>query len=123
MKEEDLLAIAKEAAKNIKTEHDLSKLTKMLSKITIDGALNAELDDHLVTIRMKLVILTTVVMDQPTKQSRQKMASLKLMLPEIERGILSQNWLKRINVACLPLKIKLCILYARLINTRNSQHI
>jgi len=47
MKKEDLLAIAKEAAKNIKTEHDLSQLTKMLSKITIEAAPNAELDDHL----------------------------------------------------------------------------
>jgi len=47
MKKEDLLAIAKEAAKSIKTEHDLSQLTKMLSKITIEAALNAELDDHL----------------------------------------------------------------------------
>lgn len=47
MKKEDLLAIAQEAAKNIKTEHDLSQLTKMLSKITIEAALNAELDDHL----------------------------------------------------------------------------
>ncbi len=47
MKKENLLTIAKEAAKNIKTEHDLSKLTKILSKITIETALNAELDDHL----------------------------------------------------------------------------
>ena len=47
MKKEDLLAIAKEAAKNIKTEQNLSQLTKMLSKITIEAALNAELDDHL----------------------------------------------------------------------------
>jgi putative transposase len=47
MKKEDLLAIAKEAAKNIKTEHDLNALTQMMSKITIEAALNAELDDHL----------------------------------------------------------------------------
>ncbi len=47
MKKEELHAIAKEAAKNIKTEHDLTELTKMLSKITIEAALNAELDDHL----------------------------------------------------------------------------
>lgn len=47
MKKEDLHAIAQEAAKNIKTEHDLTELTKMLSKITIEAALNAELDDHL----------------------------------------------------------------------------
>ena len=47
MKKEDLLAIAQEAAKNIKTEHDLTALMKMMSKITIEAALNAELDDHL----------------------------------------------------------------------------
>jgi len=47
MKKEDLLAIAQEAAKNIKTEHDLNALTQMLSKITIEATLNAELDDHL----------------------------------------------------------------------------
>ena len=47
MKKEDLLVIAQEAAKNIKTEHDLSALMKMMSKITIEAALNAELDDHL----------------------------------------------------------------------------
>jgi len=47
MKKEDLLAIAKAAAKNIKTEHDLTELTKMMTKITIEAALNAELDDHL----------------------------------------------------------------------------
>jgi len=47
MKKEDLLATAQEAAKKIKTEHDLNELTQMLSKITIEAALNAELDDHL----------------------------------------------------------------------------
>ena len=47
MKKEELHAIAQEAAKNIKTEHDLTEITKMLSKITIEAALNAELDDHL----------------------------------------------------------------------------
>lgn len=47
MKKEELHAIAQEAAKNIKTEHDLTEITKMLSKITIEAALNAELDGYL----------------------------------------------------------------------------
>jgi len=37
MKKEDLLAIAKEAAKSIKSEHDLNALTQMLSKIIKGG--------------------------------------------------------------------------------------
>ena len=47
MKKQDLLLIAQEAAKNISTEQDLNELRKMLTKITIEKALNAELDEHL----------------------------------------------------------------------------
>lgn len=47
MKTEDIQALAAEAAKNIKSEQDLHELKKMLSKITLETALNAELDDHL----------------------------------------------------------------------------
>ncbi len=47
MKKQELYAIAQAAAKNIKTEHDLNELRSMLTKITIETALNAELDEHL----------------------------------------------------------------------------
>ena len=43
----ELEAIAQAAAKNIKTEADLNELRQMLTKITVEAALNAELDDHL----------------------------------------------------------------------------
>jgi transposase-like protein len=47
MKKEEIEALAREAAKNIKTEKDLSDFSRMLKKITVETALNAELDDHL----------------------------------------------------------------------------
>ena len=47
MKNEELQAIAELAAKNIKTEEDLNDFRQMLTKITVEAALNAELDDHL----------------------------------------------------------------------------
>jgi putative transposase len=47
MKIEDIQALAAEAAKNIKSEQDLQVFKKMLTKITLETALNAELDDHL----------------------------------------------------------------------------
>jgi len=47
MKKQDLLLVAQEAAKHIKTEHDLNELRQMLTKITIEKALNTELDEHL----------------------------------------------------------------------------
>lgn len=42
-----LEAFAREAAKGIKTEADLNDFRKMLTKVTVEAALNAELDMHL----------------------------------------------------------------------------
>jgi putative transposase len=47
MEKKELEAIAAAAAKNIKTEADLNELRQMLTKITVERALNVELDDHL----------------------------------------------------------------------------
>ena len=47
MKTEDIQALAAEAAKNIKSEQDLHEFKKLLTKMTLETALNAELDEHL----------------------------------------------------------------------------
>ncbi|MBJ7537081.1 IS256 family transposase [Marinomonas transparens] len=47
MNPKDLEAFAKEAAKSIKTESDLDAFRQMLTKVTVEAALNAELDEHL----------------------------------------------------------------------------
>ena len=47
MNQKELEAFAKEAAKSIKTGEDLDKFRAMLTKVTVEAALNAELDDHL----------------------------------------------------------------------------
>lgn len=47
MDQEKLKALAAELAKNIKTEKDLGILTQQLVKLTVETALNAELDEHL----------------------------------------------------------------------------
>ena len=47
MKKEELQAFAEEAAKGIKTEEALNTFRQMLTKITGEAALNAELDEHL----------------------------------------------------------------------------
>ena len=47
MDRKKLEAFAREAAKTIKTESDLDDFRKMLTKVTVETALNAELDDHL----------------------------------------------------------------------------
>lgn len=47
MNQKELEAFAREAAKSLKTEKDLNNFSQMLTKITVEAALNAELDDHL----------------------------------------------------------------------------
>ena len=47
MNKKDITALAREAAKTIKTEQDLNDFSRMLKKITVERALNAELDVHL----------------------------------------------------------------------------
>lgn len=53
MNQKKLEAFAKEAEKNIKTGADLDKFRAMLTKVTVEAALNAELDEHLVILNMK----------------------------------------------------------------------
>lgn len=47
MDQEKLKALAAELAKDIKSEKDLGTLTQQLVKLTVETALNAELDEHL----------------------------------------------------------------------------
>lgn len=47
MGREKLKALAKELAKDIKTEADLNMLSRELVKLTVETALNAELTEHL----------------------------------------------------------------------------
>ncbi|EDU7996495.1 IS256 family transposase [Salmonella enterica subsp. diarizonae] len=47
MDERKLKALAAELAKGLKTEADLNQFSRMLTKLTVETALNAELTDHL----------------------------------------------------------------------------
>ena len=47
MNRKDIEAFAHEAAKSIKTPEDLNQFSQMLKKITVEAALNAEMDEHL----------------------------------------------------------------------------
>ena len=44
MNKKELQAFAQTAAKNIKSQEDLNQFQQMLTKVTVEAALNAELD-------------------------------------------------------------------------------
>ena len=70
MNRKELEAFAREAAKSIKTEKDLNAFSQMLTKITVETALNAELDDHLGYDKHQ---------ESPTENSRNGFSSKKLI--------------------------------------------
>ena len=47
MDEKQLQALANELAKNLKTPEDLSQFDRLLKKISVEAALNAEMTHHL----------------------------------------------------------------------------
>ena len=47
MNKKELQSFAREVAKGLKTEKDLNEFSQMLTKVTVEAALNAELEDHL----------------------------------------------------------------------------
>jgi putative transposase len=52
MKRKELEAFAKEAAKGIKPPEDLNNFSRILKKITVEAALNAETEEHLSCVKM-----------------------------------------------------------------------
>ena len=47
MDEKQLQALANELAKNLKTPEDLNQLDRLLKKLSVEAALNAEMTHHL----------------------------------------------------------------------------
>lgn len=65
MDEKKLQALATELAKGIKTEADLNQFSRMLTKLTVETALNAELTDHLGHEKTRLKPAPTPVTGTP----------------------------------------------------------
>lgn len=62
MNEQKLKDLAAEFAKGIKTEDDLNQFTRLLTKLTVETALNAELTEHLGHKKMPVNLTQTHAM-------------------------------------------------------------
>ncbi len=87
---ETLKNMATELAKSVKTQADLSELSGMLMKMTVEAALGAEMDEHLGYQKTKFLTLLTVATVTPTKQLKAIMVKLKLLSLVIGRAVLNR---------------------------------
>lgn len=92
MDKKALEAFSRKAAKSIKTESDLDYFRKMLTKVTVETALNAELDDHLGYEKHATKLSSTPVMATHLSRFSLMMARFLLMCRATEMRPLNPSW-------------------------------
>ena len=115
MKHKELLALAKEAGKSIKSEADLTELRQMLTKVTVEAALNAELDDHLENTE-------DTARNSRNGYSRKRLQTedgdFELVTPRDRSGDFEPQLVKKHQRRFTTMDDKILVLYAQGLSTR-----
>ena len=118
MNQEDLKAIAKETAKHIKTEKDLNDFRAMLTKVTVEAALNAELDDHLGYEKNAKSGHTNSRNGFTSKTLRTEDGQFELQSPRDRDGSFEPQLVKKHQTRFTSMDDKILSLYAKGMTTR-----
>lgn len=118
MKKKDLQAIAQEAAKNIKTEEDLNEFRQMLTKITVEAALNAELDEHLGFARHEQSDTDNNRNGYTSKTLQTEEGQFELDTPRDRAGSFEPRLVKKHQRRFTSMDDKILFLYAQGMTTR-----
>ena len=92
MDEKQLQALANELAKNLKTPDDLSQFDRLLKKINVEAALNAEMTHLWATIKTSLNRVPTPATAIPQRPLPPAMALWNYALHAIAMALLNRNW-------------------------------
>ena len=118
MNKKELQAIAHAAAKNIKTEDDLKDFHQMLTKITVEAALNAELDDHLGFERHEQSEADNNRNGYASKTNRTEAGQFELDTPRDRAGSFEPKLVKKHQRRFTSMDDKIIFLYAQGMTTR-----
>ena len=118
MNKDELQAIAQAAAKNIKTEQDLSEFRKILTKITVEAALNAELDDHLGYSRHEKANTDNSRNGFTSKTLQTEDGAFELKTPRDRNGDFEPELVKKKQRRFTSMSDKILFLYAQGMTTR-----
>lgn len=118
MNPKDLEAFAKEAAKGIKTEADLDSFRKMLTKVTVEAALNAELDEHLGYEKHSESQSTNSRNGRGKKTVRTEAGSIDIETPRDRDGSFEPQLVKKRQTRFTSMDDKILSLYAKGMTTR-----
>lgn len=118
MDQKQLEAFAREAAKTLKTEKDLNNFSQMLTKITVEAALNAELDDHLGYSKHRQSSTSNSRNGTSTKTIITDDGQFELETPRDREGSFEPQLVKKQQTRFTSMDDKVLSLYAKGMTTR-----
>ena len=118
MNKETIEALAREAAKNIKSEADLNEFRQMLTKVTVERALNAELDEHLGYDKHEKSNNTNSRNGSSRKTLRTEDGQFELDTPRDRDGSFEPKLVKKGQTRFTSMDDKILFLYAQGMTTR-----
>ncbi|MBE0345925.1 hypothetical protein PPEP_a0908 [Pseudoalteromonas peptidolytica F12-50-A1] len=118
MNKKELEAFAREAAKGIKTPEDLSEFSQMLKKITVEAALNAEMDEHLGYEKHHKSTSTNSRNGKSTKRVKTEDGEFELDTPRDREGSFEPKLVKKNQTRFTSMDDKILRLYAQGMSTR-----
>ncbi len=119
MDKKALEAFAKEAAKGIKTSDDLTEFSQMLKKITVEAALNAEMDEHLGYEKHKSSKSNNTRNGKSTKRVKTEDGEFELDTPRDRLGSFDPKLVKKHQTRFTTMDDKILWLYAQGMSTRD----
>ena len=119
MNKDELQAMAEVAAKNIKSEQDLNEFRQMLTKITLETALNAELDDHLGYSKHEKANTNNSRNGFSSKTLQTEDGAIELNTPRDRNGDFEPELVKKKQRRFVSISDKILFLYAQGLSTRD----
>jgi transposase-like protein len=118
MNKQDLQAFAQQAAQSIKTEADLTEFRQMLTKVTVEAALNAELDEHLELARQEPARTGHSRNGYSRKTVQTEDGQFELNTPRDRNGEFEPQLVKKHQRRFTTMDDKILFLYAQGMSTR-----
>lgn len=119
MKKEEIEAFALKASKGLKSQQDLLDFTQMLTKITVEAALNAELDEHLGYEKNQQSNADNYRNGNTSKTLKTEDGQFELVTPRDRNGTFEPELVKKNQTRFTSMDDKVLSLYARGMTTRD----
>jgi len=118
MKKEELQALGESFAKNIKTEQDLNEFRQMLTKMTVEAALNGELEEHLGFAKNEKANKANSRNGHTSKTLQTEDGQFELKTPRDRNGDFEPELVKKHQRRFTSMDDKILFLYAQGMSTR-----